>query len=115
LNSGQVSNLLKKYDSSAAKPAASVASALASVLSGIDILVCGIDLFGTFAGQLHWAVTEQNQSSCTMASIIWLDVQMVYCSVRFSEAGSGKSGRRASVLQAVRSAYLRPADFIRRS
>ena len=49
-----------------------------------------------------------------MASILRLDMEMLYCSVRFSEADSGMSGRRASVLQALLSAYVRPADFIRR-
>ena len=88
------------------KPAASVVSALASVLSGVDVL-------STCVEQLHWAAAESNQSSCTMASILWLDVGMLYCSARSSEADSGKSGRRASVLQALLSAYLRPADSIR--
>jgi hypothetical protein len=46
-----------------------------------------------------------------MASILWLDVQRLYFSVRCSEAGSGKSGRRASVLQALLSAYLRSANY----
>jgi hypothetical protein len=75
----------------------------------------GVDVLGTCVEQLHWAATEQNQSSCTMASILWLDVKLLYCSVRSSEADSGKSGRRASVRQALLSAYLRPADSMRRS
>ena len=29
----------------------------------------GVDVFGTCVEQLHWAATESNQSSCTMASI----------------------------------------------
>ena len=75
----------------------------------------GVDVLCTCVEQLHWAATEQNQSSCTMASIIWLGVESLYCSVRFSEALSGMSGRRASVLQALLSAYLRPAVSMRRS
>ena len=102
----------KKYDSSAAKPAASVVSALASLLPGIDVSVFGMDVSGTCVEQFHWAVTEQNQSSCTMATIFWLDVQSLHCSFRCSEADSGKSGRRVSVLQALLSAYLRPAVFV---
>jgi len=97
------------------KLAASVVSALASVLSGIDVLASGVDVFGTCVEHLRWAVTDQNQSSCIMANILWLDVQHLYRSARFSEAGSGKSGRRASVLRALLSAYLRPVDFMRRS
>ena len=75
----------------------------------------GDDVLGTCVEQLHWAATEQNQSSCTMASILWLDVELLYCSVRFPEALSDMSGRRASVLQALLSAYLRPAVSMRRS
>ena len=81
------------------------------VLSGIDVSVLGIDVFGTCVEQLHWTVTEQNQSSCTMASILWLDVQTLYCSDRFSEADSGKSGRRASVLQVCAFSLLAPGGF----
>jgi len=72
----------------------------------------GVDVLRKCVEQLHFAVTEQNHSSCTMASIIWLDVQSLYFSVRFPEADSGKSGRRASVLQALLSAYLRPANYL---
>ena len=50
-----------------------------------------------------------------MARILWLDMEMLYCSASFYEADSGMSGRRASVLQALLSAYLRPADSMRRS
>jgi len=81
------------------------------VLSGIDVSVLGIDVFGTCVEQLHWTVTEQNQSSCTMASILWLDVQTLYCSDRFSEADSGKSGRRASVLQVCAFSLLASGGF----
>ena len=75
----------------------------------------GVDVLGTCVEQLHWAATKQNQSSCTMASILWLDVEVLYCSVRFPEALSDMSGRRASVLQASLSAYLHSADSMRRS
>ena len=85
------------------------------VLSGIDVSVLGIDVFCTCVEQLHWAVTERNQSSRTMAIMLWLHMQSLYFSVRFPEADSGKSGRRASVLQVLLSAYLHLADFMRRS
>ena len=93
---------------------ASVVSALESVLTGIDVLVFGVVL-GACAEQLHWAITEQSQSSNAIASIVWPDVQSLYCSLQFSEADSGKAGRRASVLQALLSACLRSAESMRRS
>ena len=96
------------------EPAASVVSALESVLTGIDVLVFGVVL-GACAEQLHWAITEQSQSSNAIASIVWPDVQSLYCSLQFSEADSGKAGRRASVLQALLSACLRSAESMRRS
>jgi len=95
------------------KTAASVVSALASVLFGIDVLVCGLSM--CLAQCLSSCISQlrnQSQSSCTMASINWLDVQRLYFSVRFSQADSGKSGRRASVLQALLSAYLPSANSL---
>jgi len=72
----------------------------------------GVDVLGTCVEQLHWAATKQSLSSCIMASILWLDVQSSYLSDRFSEALSGMSGRRASVLQALLSAYLHSANSL---
>jgi len=79
---------------------------------GSTCLFLGVDVFCKCVEQLHFAVTEQNQSSCTMASIFWLDAQSLYLSFRCSAAGSGKLGRRASVLQVWLSAYLRSANSL---
>ena len=80
---------------------------------GSTSLVCGLSM--CLAQCLSSCISQlrnQSQSSCTMASINWLDVQRLYFSVRFSQADSGKSGRRASVLQALLSAYLPSANSL---
>jgi hypothetical protein len=92
------------------KPAASVASIISLLCFGVPMCLAHV------TEQLHWAVTEESQSPCTTASILWLDLQLWHCSVRSLDPDSGKAGRRASVLQqALLSAYLRSAKFMRRA